>query len=398
MPSRSAIRLGVIVLAMFLAIPASGQSVEEIVDDLNLRHYYLEPGTEVAINDIEALVADHPGLNFVALAGDVAIGADAFAADLLGQLGDGTVIVLTPGEVGAVSFDYSDRELGVALDAVVAASDQSYLDGFSTFASSLSSGFPWVPVLVGGIPLGLVVFAVWSSGRRRRQSADRRLEQARAEIRSQMDVVATQILKLADDPRLEDQPAAEAHYRTASETFQQAETRLAGAVTEAALEDLSDDLDRARWELEAATAVIEGRPPPPEPEDEKPRPCFFDPTHGAGVEEAELQTQAGTQRVLVCKADAEKLRQGDAPEPRRIPMDRGQYPAPQVPRSSGGLGMDWLDVFSILVGGMGRGAPYDWSPRPQRSGGGGFQLPRTRTTRPAGRSSSKSMGRARRTR
>jgi hypothetical protein len=378
--------------------PAVGQSVEEIVADLSLRHYYLEPGTDVAVNDIEALAADHPGLNFVALAADVTDGADALAAELLDRLGEGTVIVLTPGEVGAVSFDYSDRELGNALDAVVAASNQGFLDGFATFASSLSSGFPWVPVLVVGIPVSLIGFAMWSSGRRRKRSADRRREQARAEIRSQMDVIATQILKLADDPRLEDQPAAEAHYRSASETFQQAETRLAGATTEAALEDLSDDLDRARWDLESATALIEGRPTPPEPVDEKPQPCFFDPTHGAGVEQAELQTPAGTQRVLVCHADAEKLRKGDAPEPRRIPMDRGQYPAPQVPRSSGGLGLDWLDVFSILVGGMGRGVPYDWSPRPRQSGGGGFSFPRGRSSPRPARSSSKAMGRARRTR
>ena len=171
-----------------------------------------------------------------------------------------------------------------------------------------------------------------------------------------MDVIADQIVKLADDPRAEQKPEALNHYRTASETFAGAESRLAAATTPAALEDLSDDLDRARWDLEATTALMEGREPPPAPVDEKPEHCFFDPTHGAGVEVARLQTPAGTRKVMVCRADAEKLRRGEAPVPRELPMGPQRVPAPQAPRSAGGSGLDWLDVFSVIVGGMGQGS------------------------------------------
>ncbi|MGQ0849443.1 MAG: hypothetical protein ACT4OP_10050, partial [Actinomycetota bacterium] len=160
------------------------------------------------------------------------------------------------------------------------------------------------------------------------------------------------------------------------------------------LEALSDDLDRARWELEATAALIEGRPAPPEPSAEAPSHCFFDPTHGAGVEEAVLDTPAGKRTVMVCAADAEKLRRGEAPEPRRIPMGADAYPAPQVPRSGGGSGLDWLDVFSILVGGMGQGMPYDWGPGPRRQRGRmGVPFPRSRSRGSASRGN---MARARR--
>jgi hypothetical protein len=138
---------------------------------------------------------------------------------------------------------------------------------------------------------------------------------------------------------------------------------------------------------------------PAPPETEKPPACFFDPTHGAGTEEAELKTAAGSQKVWVCAADAEKLRRGEAPTPRTIPMGPGQVPAPQAPRSHGGMGLDWLDVFSVIVGGMGNGVPYDWGgsrPRtqrfpirlPSRSGSPGqASAPRSpaRASRPKGR-------------
>ena len=221
-----------------------------------------------------------------------------------------------------------------------------------------------------------------------------------------MDVIADQIVKLADDPRTERSPEALGHYRAASDTFAEAESRLAAATTLAALEGLSDDLDRARWELEATTALMEGRDPPPVPVDDKPEHCFFDPTHGAGVEEAEIQTSTGTRKVMVCRQDAEMLRRGEAPVPREIPMGPQRVPAPQAPRSAGGSGLDWLDVFSVIVGGMGQGVGYNW-PRQSRRSSGGFGIPfprRTTASRP-GRarvsrsgSGSQPRGRGRRTR
>jgi hypothetical protein len=101
--------------------------------------------------------------------------------------------------------------------------------------------------------------------------------------------------------------------------------------------------------------------------------------------------------VWVCAADADKLRRGEAPAPRTIPMGPGQVPAPQAPRSHGGMGLDWLDVFSVIVGGMGNGVPYDWGgsrPRtqrspirlPSRSGSfGRASIPRPSSARPKGR-------------
>jgi hypothetical protein len=405
-------RAWLVVLGLLaIALPASAQSEDEILDALELRGYYLDSGVDASIDQMEGLVSRYPGIHFVALDSEAPAGADLLAADLLDALGRGTVVVLTPEEVGAVSFEHSDEDLGAALDAVVATEASTYPEDFAEFAGTLTGeiapppteepesggGFPTVLVLVGVGLVGLVGFGLYRSNRQQQETRAGRLEEARAEIRQQMDVVAGQIVALADDARVEENAEARQHYRAASETFQQAEDRLKAAANLVQLEDLSDDLDRARWELEATSALIEGRAPPPVPVDEKPQPCFFDPTHGAGIEEARLETPAGTRQVLVCAADAEKLRRGEAPQPRQIPMGPNAYPAPQAPRSSGGLGMDWLDIFSIVVGGMGRGMSYDWRPTPPRRSGGriGLPFPRGRSMARASRSRG-SMARGRR--
>ena len=396
-----------------VVVPAYGQSVDEIADELGFRQYYIDEGAPISVNEIERLVGAHPDVYFVALAGPVA-GADQLAASLLESVGTGTVVVLSPDEVGAVSSEFDDASLSSALDVMVARED-AYSVEFDQFAGALpgagpspvdQGGFPWLAVIIIGV-VGLVGFTLWRSGRRQKAAQASRLEEARAEIRQQMDVIADQIVKLADDPRADKSPEALGHYRSASETFSQAEGRLAAAATLAALEDLSDDLDRARWDLEATTALMEGRSPPPAPVDEKPEHCFFDPTHGAGVEEAELKTSAGVRRVMVCREDAEKLRRGEAPVPRDLPMGPQRVPAPQAPRSAGGSGLDWLDVFSVIVGGMGRGVDYNWPRQSSRRSSGGFGIPFPgrsssrrggSSSRPSGSSGSRPKGRARRTR
>ena len=414
------------------ALPALGQSPEaispeaipldEIADELGFRHYYIAEGAPVSVNEVEGLVGAHPDVYFVALAGPVADGADQLAADLLELVGAGTVVVLSPDEVGAVSSEFDDASLSSALDVMVEQED-AYSVEFDQFAAALpgagpapaeEGGFPWLAVIIIGV-VGFIGFTLWRSGRRQKVAQTSRLEEARTEIRHQMDVIADQIVKLADDPRTEKSPEALGHYRSASETFSQAEGRLAAATTLAALEDLSDDLDRARWDLEATTALMEGRSPPPAPVDEKPEHCFFDPTHGAGVEEAELKTSAGVRKVMVCRADAEKLRRGEAPVARDLPMGPQRVPAPQAPRSTGGSGLDWLDVFSVIVGGMGRGVDYNWPRQSSRRSSGGLGIPfpgrssnRSSRSSPGSSSSSRSTrssssgsrpkGRARRTR
>lgn len=391
-----------VALLMTIPLVASAQEADDVAEEVGFRGYYVDEGLDITIDDMENLVAEYPGIGFVALADDPDEGADLFADQVLAAIDDpDTVIVLSEGEVGVVTDGmYTDDEIDAALDEAFATSGDPYVTDFEQLAAALtgqapstvttqaSGGLPATPEprvetdSGGGIPwwvwpLGIVA-VIWFLSRRgkkkRATAAATALESAKTEIREQMGVVANDILEFSDRPDQDRFPEALEHYRRASEVFKAAEDRMAAAATPADLESLSDDLDVARWEMAAAMAIVEGRPVPEKPAEEKPQPCFFDPTHGAGTEEATLQTSAGNRTVKVCRTDAERLQRGEKPEPRTIDVGGRRVPAPQAPRSSGGGGMDWLDAFQILVGG--RSTDYSWgqgAPR-RRSGGLGGVL------------------------
>lgn len=415
-----------LLLAAPAALPSAAQTPADVSDELELRRYYIGEGADISINEMEELVDRFDGFGFVALGETPEGGADLLADRLLnGAPSVETIVVLTADEAGAASVVYDDSALDGAFDVAFATTGDTYLSDFEEVASALGSPtgtlpsgpdetIPPVTPERGGIPVvwllvaGAVAyfgFRMWRNSKDDDRAVGRRFAEARREIAAQVAIVADQILELSDRPDLPAHTEATAHFRTASEIFRSAETRLAEATTTAAFEALADDLDDARWELAAADALLDGRPVPDKPEDEHPPPCFFDPTHGAGTEAAELATATGTRTVMVCRADAERLRQGEHPEPRTVTVDGRAVPAPQAPRTHGGGGMDALDIFSILVGGMGNSAGYRWGGGSRRRpnvfggvgggfGGGGRSRGSASSSRPS--MGSRSVGRARR--
>lgn len=415
-----------VLLVVGLPVSAAAQTASDIAAELELRGYHIGTGVDVTIDAMEDLVDRYPRYGFVALDATPSGGADLLANRILESTSEvDTVVVLTRDEAGAASAVFGDDALDAAFDAAFATTGDSYLADFRQVAEALggapggdgpggvegeggtpSSPGSALPIgwIVAVVFIGYVVYRMWRNSEDDDKASSRRVGEARREIEAQVAVVANQILELSDRPDLSANAEATAHFRAASEIFRAAEVRLAEAVTPQALAALADDLDDARWELAAAEARLDGREPPPRPEDAHPEPCFFDPTHGAGTEQATLETPAGSRTVRVCTADAERLRRGEHPTPRTVTVDGRPVPAPTAPRSHGGGGMDALDVFSILVGGMGDAASYRWGrrarPRPSVFGGmgGGFGggASRSRGTASAVRSVSRAIGRARR--
>ncbi|HVL32279.1 MAG TPA: hypothetical protein VM600_01725, partial [Actinomycetota bacterium] len=102
---------------------------------------------------------------------------------------------------------------------------------------------------------------------------------------------------------------------------------------------LAERLDRARWQVEATRVSLEGRPIPPY-EEERSVACFFDPSHGAGVEEANIvEVSDGTVRVHIRRACAARLRNGEVPEPATVMVGGHDVPLAAAPRAYEGLGM-----------------------------------------------------------
>ena len=378
-----------VLLVVFAATPAFAAEPDEILAELEFRNYAAENGAGSDINGLEDLIDDvdaaERGLYFVRLRTDPSGGNDLFAADLIGLGLFGTVVVISANEIGAASTDFADDAVDSAIDAAFDDfADRDDLGAFKAFADDLpdapqpavepttavnepvpsaqsssdgggGGGFFLVFMV---IIVGLIGFMLWRNSRRAKDMAAGRVDEAKAELKGQLDVIANEILDLSDRVTVAENDEALAHFRTASDTYAEVTDASETAVSPADLEALSDRLDKARWRLEAAEALIEGRNVPVEPED-RPAHCFFDPSHRAGVEEAEIRTAAGSKMVGVCRECAGKLRKGETPTPRSINVGGRPVPAPQAPRSYGGGGLDWLSAFSILLGGRGNGVSYD---------------------------------------
>lgn len=386
----------VVVAALLLIAPATsafGQAVDQIADAVEQSGYFVSDDVEAL--SLDGLSRENPSFGYVALASDPAGGARGLAADILERTSRSTVIVVTATEIGVESFEFDDGRVDEALEYSDSTSGASYFDEFDQITTGLVSGAAtpggqadpaestpvsgisgWV-LLAGFVAVvGSIAFINARNDRRAESLATGRIVSAREEIRGQMAVIANEILEFADRVGVEEHPEAVEHFRSASQTYDEADEMLVAASTGSELEELSDALDVARWELAAAEAIVTGEDVPPRPSDDVPQACFFDPRHGAGVRQAELKTPAGTGSVWVCQTDYDKLASGEAPQPRQIDVDGTAVAAPQAPRDHGGGGFDWLDAFSIIVGGMGN--DYRWRRPPGRTrapAGGNFGIP-----------------------
>jgi hypothetical protein len=378
-----------LVLASAPAPPAFAQDADEVAAEVRDLGFFIEEGLSADPSAISEDVARarNGGLRFgvVLLDADPPGGAVTFAEAVLDRIGGGTVLVLSATGEGMVSTEVDQTAIDRALDrgaeaagsAPVGQGDEAYVDaavgsllstsgrGDDEPASGGGSGIFILVAIVGGLVL-LVWFAMRKSKKSSAASHARQVDTARTEIRSQLDAMANILLEITDLVSASTTSQDDTYLRQASATYTEAEEAYGVATDLRALEDLADRLGEARWQLDAAAAIASGKEPPPQPPQEQRYQCFFDPTHGNATETAEIVTPAGRKTVRVCKEDAEKLRRGAQPQPRMIDVQGQRVPAPMAPKSHGGGGLDWLETFSILAGGAGQAASYDWG-RPRRT-------------------------------
>jgi hypothetical protein len=365
--------------------PALAQSPEEVAPVVADRGYFVGPGLSVDEGRISAAVsrAGNAGLRLmvVILDQDPSGGATTFANAVLDRTGDGTVLVLSQTQAGMESLELDQARLDRALDAVAGAdSDETAVEaavetlvagsgGGGTSGGGSSLGLILLVAIIGALVLAAVV-AVRRGGKAASAGRARAVEEARKETRAQLDAMANTILEISDKVSASQTKEDNKYLEQASKTFSEASEAFPAATDLVRLEALSGSLDEARWQLDAAAALADGKPLPPRPAPEDRPVCFFDPTHSGPFEEAEIKTATGARKVRVCIADAGRLRGGEQPEPRLIEVGGKKVPAPSAPRSYGGGGIGWLDIFSVIVGGMGQPRPYDWGGSRTRSGSG----------------------------
>lgn len=398
MHARFALALAVLAVCLTPGIAAAA-TADAVSRALQEAPVFVERGAGVdrgaAADAVDDVRTDHGvDLRFAALATAPPVGEESMAQRLAQRLPNDIVVVLSPEGFGYWSTTYDPAALDEAADAAFDAfrdgdvpagirqfgaavadfgqdlPDEDFGDGDGGLVESPGGGgFPVLAVVVL-VLLGAGAVALFRGSRTTRVATEQRLAEAQAEVRRQVDALAERILSLSDRVTL-GPPEAQEAYAKATADFQQASQGLAAATTEGELTGLNDELDGARWQLEVATALLDGKPPPQMPAQHEA--CFFDPDHGAGVKQATLTTTAGAREVGVCDYCAAKLERGEAPEARQVSVDGQSIPIGMAPREYGGRGMRDLDAFSILFG-RGAAVPYRWGRRyaqPRRGGWGG---------------------------
>jgi hypothetical protein len=368
---------------LLAAPPATAQTPDEVAAVVRDRGYWIDQGLPAEESRISAAVAEAANagrLIYVVLLEEDPAGGPAFFADaVLQRLGEGSVLVLSATGDGMASYEFTQQEMDAALDAGFDAGggDAGFVDAVVeslTGAQIDDGGTPGESDTGGGgsktglivmlaLVAGLVLVVVWAVRRQSKATAagrQRSVEEARKEIKAQLDAMANTILEISDKVSLSDSREDNRYLEQAGRTFTEASEAYESATDLARLEEISDRLDEARWQLDAAAALAEGKPAPAKPTPEERAACFFDPTHVGPFENAEVRTAAGTKTVRVCAADAEKLRQGQQPDTRMIEVGGRDVPAAAAPKSYGGGGFDWLDAFAVIVGGMAAGRSFDW--------------------------------------
>ena len=371
-------------LVLTPALAAAQPTFEEIADALQRDGLYVEVGADADADELASALDGIDEVVVVVLAEDESTGADELSEALRDLTGlDASVLVITPGEVAvsSASSRYSDAELDAALDAsldafdagasttgaVVAFTDELKLTPTAAaptpVAASSGTGDSGTTSGGGGGLGGFLIFFLviaaiigglfWWSKRRANKIDTAEVDRAKSEIRAQLEQVAHDIVEHEHTIDLADNEQAVDHYRDASATYKRVAEEVEQTENLHDLAEMNDDVDIARWQLEAALALAEGRDVPPRPEPDKPAACFFDPTHKPGTEECTIKTSAGDKEVRVCRSCAAKLEKGERPEPRMIDVGGKRVPAAKAPKSHGGLGMGGLSIFEVILGGLG---------------------------------------------
>ncbi|MPZ52275.1 MAG: hypothetical protein GEU79_06000 [Acidimicrobiia bacterium] len=362
-----------LILPGVVSAQGSGSAlVDELIASLSTERFHVDDGIGVPEEQLEELTGTHPRTWYVALGEAPPQGASDLAASLIEGSSAGTVVIITPTEMGAASRDHDPEEVREALVTALGDSTESELGDFTAFSEHLGVGVgpasTWSVVavaVVGFLLLGLVGRTLLS--RRPESGVARRLEERRAELRQRLTYLADDMSSVSGE--IGENEIAGEHYKRANELLVGAEADLAGAASKADCDDLKDQLDVIRRELDSAVALLsDGSTSAPAGSA-----CFFDPTHGAGTVPATLVgTDEAVISVWICSRDAESLLVGERPAPRMMTVGGKLLPAPIAPRTHGGGGLSGLDTFTIAIEGMAAPARYRFAPgrgRRMRSNG-----------------------------
>lgn len=276
-------------LLVFLSVFLVAASASEVVRQLESDGYYIEGGSSASEDVVSNAVFEGRAaggrLYIVVLSEEPPGGAPTFSDSVLDELGDGYVVTVAPETVGFAgdgSF-WSADEMNDAIDSSLNGDTDDEVvelfvseltgagetppagDGGPDESSDTRGGLGWIWLLVIAGGLVLILTASRRGRREREEMARRQLEKVRSMARDKLDEIANDIIEMEDEVDLSGNAEVKSHYQRASATYSAAVSEIEEVGSAEAMLDLVAKLDTAIWELDAAEALLDGKPVPPKP-------------------------------------------------------------------------------------------------------------------------------------
>jgi hypothetical protein len=211
---------------------------------------------------------------------------------------------------------------------------------------------PWLLLLLAGAG-GVGLFAVSRRRRARRAVAEtRELARVRETVDEDITAYGEELDRLDVDLGAVDEATRE-DYRRGLDAYDRAKRLIEAARRPADVQAVSEALAEGRYALACVRARLDGAPLP-----EQRPPCFFDPRHGPSVEDVDWAPPGGApRRVPVCAADATRIRDGEEPDARTVPVGGVRKPYWEAGPAYGPWAAGWFGgagayLPALLVGTM----------------------------------------------
>jgi LPXTG-motif cell wall-anchored protein len=391
--------------ALALAVPAGALvgGIDKAVQGLRSSPVYVDPGARNVLSESDArriareIDAKNAGPMYIVVL--PAAAADAAGGDpvsvlreiqkQLGRPGVYAGIIGNHFRAGATAGILPKGETAKLADAAfkqhqpdrAAAVLMDFVDRVAAARNGRGSGSGGSSGAGSLVVLGLIVLGGGAFVLVRRRNKRRELDEVKHVARDDLIALGDEIRALDVDASM---PSASAegkqHYNQAVDIYQSAEQGLDRVRRTEDLRPISGELERGRYEMQAAQALFEGNEPPV-----RQAPCFFDPRHGPSVRTVEWAPPGGTPRpVPACAMDAERVEQGLDPEVRELDYGGRRIPYWAAPRAYtpffggfwGGFGGGFGGFFpGLLIGEMlggGWGANWDGPGGDGQGDGGDF--------------------------
>ena len=279
-----------VIAVSFLLIAATPG---EVVPQLESDGYYIEPGssaTEEVLSDaVFAGRSDGGRLYLVVLADEPPGGATTFSDSVLDELVEGYVVTVAPETVGYAGdgSSWSADQMNSAIEASLDGdSDDQVVELFiadltgqgetpspddGPAPSDGGGSSIWVWAVLAGVAL-LVYLAIRRASRQNAQRASSELEKVRAKARDKLADIANDIIEMEDEVQISESPEIMAHYQRASSIYTGTLALVESSPSAKEMIEVVRQLDLAIWELDAAEALLDGKPIPDKPKPPEPAP------------------------------------------------------------------------------------------------------------------------------